>query len=149
MAKHLRQDMPPYAKVRAEYLAGMSWTQLGNKYHVDHRSLYGFMKRDAQRIGHTWPLRRSGARQELMRLDAYGRCPALGLRLELLHFREWSGMEYKDIAAEAGLNRTTVHKITGGFKTSITKETRDKIMAVITKYEKERGVQGERCPHHS
>lgn len=135
----LRPDRPPYLKVRAEYARGASWTQLGTKYNLDPRSLYGYTKRDAARVGDAWPIKRLPVRGAVYILDAYGRCPALGVRMELRDFREWSGVRYNDVASEAGLNKTTIHKITSGVKQTIAVETRDKIMAVIMKHERQHG----------
>lgn len=139
----LRVDRPPYHKIRSEYARGMSWTQLGKKYGIDPRTLYGYTRRDAKRAGDTWPIRRASERELLDRLDAYDRCPALGVRLELREFQAWSGVEFKDIAREAGLHKTTIHKITAGIKTTVTRETRDKIMAVIVQYERKRDGHGD------
>lgn len=138
MAKFRRRDMPPYAKVRAEYARGASWQQLAKRYGVDARSLYGFMRRDAAAAGDLWPIRGPEHRSERMRLDAYNRCNAELLRLELREFRAWSGVDFKDVAREAGLNPTTVHKITAGIKQTVTRDTVERIMTVIYAHEARR-----------
>lgn len=135
MRKVRRCDMPPYAKVRAEYSRGASWAQLGKRYGVDPRSLYNFTRRDAQNAGHTWPIRSSDVRSRSATLAAYDRCNAALLRLELVDFKAWSGVEYKDVAREAGLSPTTIHKITAGIKLTVTRSTVDRVMAVIDRHE--------------
>lgn len=44
-------------------------------------------------------------------------------------------MDLKDVAREAGLCPTTIYKITGGHKQTVTCKTRDRIMAVIERHE--------------
>lgn len=128
-------NVPPYRRVKADYLAGASWGQLAARYKVEQRHLHTRMKRAAARAGDPWPLRPPDRRPLEAALESYDRCVVTGLQLELAEFVRWSGMDLKDVAREAGLCPTTIYKITGGHKQTVTCKTRDRIMAVIERHE--------------
>lgn len=137
----MTQKLPDKDTLEREYLAGASFTQLGEKYGVSKKTVYNTMIRRARAAGTPWPLKQRDPRWREKaaakhRADFHDGVTAVMVRLEILDVQTLTGVSRRQIALGAGVHPSVVSAITTGARKSIKRSTAEAIMAEIERLEK-------------
>lgn len=139
---HPHQKLPEKAALEREYLAGASFSELGEKYGVPKKTVYNCMVRRARNAGTPWPLKQGRPGWEKKKSEAHRRrrdtITAMMIRLEIqdLHRAPWA-ITHAELAERAGVSASTIHQISSGHRKRVRRATAQAIMAVIERLEKQ------------